>query len=156
MLILEFDPEKVWPVPDLVVIANLLVLAVDQKETFMSGVKDSYVQLRQSQLDHLMKNCNRVGNLEADIAKRVKDNQLLQQQMDSQRRQEEQRHKQLESQLGQMSSHMQEAEKESQRKIKKLRDKFNADLQGVNQRIDQLGSVLNKRGAGELYRYCKR
>ena len=96
----------------------------------MSGVKDSYVQLRQSQLDHLMKNCNRVGNLEADIAKRVKDNQLLQQQMDSQRRQEEQRHKQLESQLGQMSSHMQEAEKESQRKIKKLRDKFNADLQG--------------------------
>lgn len=111
----------------------------------MSGVKDSYVQLRQSQLDHLMKNCNRVGNLEADIAKRVKDNQLLQQQMDSQRRQEEQRHKQLESQLGQMSSHMQEAEKESQRKIKKLRDKFNADLQGVNQRIDQLGSVLNKR-----------
>ena len=55
MLILEFDPEKVWPVPDLVVIANLLVLAVDQKETFMSGVKDSYVQLRQSQLDHLMK-----------------------------------------------------------------------------------------------------
>jgi hypothetical protein len=112
----------------------------------MSGVKDSFVQLRQSELDRLRENCRRVDNLQSSVADRVRENQRLQQQMDNQRRQEEQRQRQFDSQISNMSQQMRDAEKANQQQLNQLRDQFNTSLQGVNQRINQLQINLQQQG----------
>jgi len=104
----------------------------------MSGVKDTIVNLRQSEYNRIMNSCRRADNLEAGISNRLKQaSSHLRQQMDSQLGQMQQRHNRFESALSNMSGEMRRIEKDNHARLRSLANDFQKGLNTLDKKINQ-------------------
>lgn len=104
----------------------------------MSGVKETTVNLRQSEYNRIMNSCQRVDNIEAGISSRLEQaSSRLRQQMDSQIGQIQQRHNRFESALSNMSGEVKRIEKQNQENLRRIANNFNHGINQLDQKMNQ-------------------